>query len=140
MRTLTLIEPAAYWLLRETGTDPDPLAALEASDRSLHGRSVSVDDLKAFLVRAGLSKEAFIGTGVVAACLVDVSRLALYSGSMLSPGVRLDYWLLTAAVLAAFLGALLGNRYLKKVTMRGIQRLVAVMLAGVAVGLIAGVL
>ncbi|MEO7432862.1 MAG: TSUP family transporter, partial [Dokdonella sp.] len=35
----------------------------------------------AFLARAGLSKEAFIGTGVVIACLIDVSRLAVYSAT-----------------------------------------------------------
>ena len=94
----------------------------------------------AFLVRAGLSKEAFIGTGVVVACLVDVSRLALYSGSIFGGAANLDYGLLTAAVLAAFMGAFLGNRYLKKMTMRGIQWVVAVMLFAVAIGLATGLL
>jgi len=94
----------------------------------------------AFLVRAGLSKEAFVGTGVVVACLVDVARLSLYSGSIFGGGAGLDYGLLTAAVLAAFLGAFLGNRYLKKMTMRGVQWVVAVTLFAVAVGLITGLL
>lgn len=94
----------------------------------------------AFLVRTGLSKEAFIGTGVVVACLVDVARLILYSGSIFGGAANLDYGLLTAAVLAAFLGAFLGNRYLKKMTMRGIQWVVAVMLFAVAIGLARGLL
>jgi uncharacterized protein len=94
----------------------------------------------AFLARAGLSKEAFIATGVVIACLIDVSRLGVYSASLAAEAGRLDYGLLSAAVLSAFAGAALGNRYLKKVTMRGIQRTVAVMLALVALGLISGVL
>jgi uncharacterized membrane protein YfcA len=94
----------------------------------------------AFLVRAGLSKEAFIGTGVVVACLVDVSRLALYSGSIFGGAANLDYGLLSAAVLAAFLGAFLGNRYLKKMTMRGVQWVVGVMLFAVAIGLATGLL
>ncbi|MCU0705575.1 MAG: sulfite exporter TauE/SafE family protein [Fimbriiglobus sp.] len=94
----------------------------------------------AFLVRAGLSKEAFIGTGVVVACLVDVSRLALYSRPLVAGAADLDYGLLTAAVLTAWLGSVLGNRYLKKITMRGVQRVVAAMLVGVGVGLAAGVL
>ena len=94
----------------------------------------------AFLVRAGLSKEAFIGTGVVVACLVDVSRLTLYSGSIFGGAANLDYGLLTAAVLAAFLGAFLGNRYLKKMSMRGVQWVVAVMLFAVAIGLATGLL
>lgn len=94
----------------------------------------------AFLLRAGLTKEAFIGTGVVVSALVDASRLSLYSGTVFGPVQGLDYGLLTASVVAAFLGAFLGNRYLKKMTMHGIQRVVAVMLFAVAVGLLAGVL
>lgn len=94
----------------------------------------------AFLARAGLGKETFIGTGVVIACLIDLSRLGVYSAALRSEGSRLDYGLLATAVLAAFLGALAGNRYLKKMTMPGIQRIVAVMLAAVALGLVLGLL
>ena len=43
-------------------------------------------------------------------------------------------------VMAAFAGALAGNSYLKKLTMPGIQRVVAVMLAAVALGLVLGLL
>jgi uncharacterized membrane protein YfcA len=94
----------------------------------------------AFLSRAGLTKEAFIGTGVVVACLIDFSRLAIYSSSLASESPRLNYGLLAAAVFAAFLGAALGNSYLKKMTMPGIQRTVAVMLFVVALGLVSGLL
>lgn len=94
----------------------------------------------AFLSRAGLTKEAFIATGVVVACLIDFSRLAIYSTSLSYERAGLDYGLLFAAVLAAFLGAVLGNNYLKKMTMPGIQRMVAVMLFVVALGLVSGVL
>lgn len=94
----------------------------------------------AFLARAGLTKEVFVASGVVIACLIDVSRLGVYSRSLLSQGTRLDYWLLGAAVVSAFAGALLGNRFLKKLTMRGVQRIVAVMLFAVAVGLVCGFL
>jgi uncharacterized membrane protein YfcA len=94
----------------------------------------------AFLVRAGLSKEAFIATGVIVACLVDVSRLLLYSRSMWSQQVEFNYGLVTAAVLAAFAGAILGNRFLKKITMRTIQWIVAAMLVLVSIGLAAGLL
>jgi uncharacterized membrane protein YfcA len=94
----------------------------------------------AFLIRAGLSKEAFIGTGVVIACLIDVARLVEYVPNIMAARAGLDYWMLTVAVLAAFAGALAGNRYLKKMTLDRVQRLVAVMLLLVAIGLIAGVL
>lgn len=92
----------------------------------------------AFLVRAGLAKEEFVATGVVIACLIDASRLGVYARSGSFGGG--DYRLLAAAVLSAFLGAFLGSRYLKKLTMQGIQRLVAAMLAALAVGLMAGIL
>lgn len=94
----------------------------------------------AFLSRAGLTKEAFIATGVVIACLIDFARLIVYSSSLSPDAVRLDYGLLAAAVLAAFAGAALGNHYLGKMTMPGIQRIVAVMLFVVALGLVAGIL
>jgi uncharacterized protein len=93
----------------------------------------------AFLVRAGLSKEAFIGTGVVIAVLIDLPRIAVYSRTALDASA-LDAVVLVPAVLAAFLGAWLGNRHLKKFTLPTIQRLVAVMLVLVALGLISGML
>jgi uncharacterized membrane protein YfcA len=94
----------------------------------------------AFLARAGLTKEAFIATGVVIACLIDVARLAVYSTTLTRHAAHFDYRLLAAAVLAAFAGALLGNRYLRKMTMPTVQRLVAIMLFLMASGLIAGLL
>lgn len=94
----------------------------------------------AFLMRAGLSKEAFIATGVVTAVLVDVSRLGIYTRSLLRVGEALDYPLLAAAILSAFIGALVGNRFLKQLTMPGLQRLVAVSLLAAAMGLMAGAL
>jgi uncharacterized membrane protein YfcA len=88
-----------------------------------------------FLLKAGLSKEGFIATGVVIALMVDIPRLAVYSANMpfLRTGGSLP--LLAAAVLAAFSGAWLGNRLLKRVTLRGIQVLVALMLLGISVAL-----
>lgn len=56
IRTLTVIEPAAFWILRETGHDAARLGQLEANDRSLSGREITIDDLKTFLVRAGLGQ------------------------------------------------------------------------------------
>lgn len=94
----------------------------------------------AFLSRAGLTKEAFIATGVVIACLIDFSRLAIYASLLARESAHFNYGLLAVAVLAALSGAALGNNYLKKMTMPGIQQLVAAMLFVVALGLIAGLL
>ena len=94
----------------------------------------------AFLIRSGLTKEEFVGTGVVIASLIDISRIGVYFKSPSQWSGRLDYWLLTAAVLSAFAGAALGNRFIKKLTMSGVQKIVAAMLVAVAVGLITGAL
>jgi len=94
----------------------------------------------AFLVRAGLDKQAFIATGAMIATLIDVSRLGVYAGLLAREAGRLDPVLLGAAVLAAFAGAALGNRFLHKVTMPAIQRIVAALLLLVALGLVTGLL
>lgn len=94
----------------------------------------------AFLVKAGLTKEAFVATGAAVAFLIDVSRLTVYSRLILKHHGEFDYVLLTAVVICAFLGATVGNRYLPKVTMTGIQSTVAVMLLLVSIGLISGLL
>lgn len=94
----------------------------------------------AFLIRSGLSKEGFIATGVVIACLVDVSRLSIYASHFAAVTWREHGALLLAATLAAFLGAFLGNRLLKKTTLRAIQLLVGVMLVVIALLLGAGMI
>ena len=73
----------------------------------------------AFLARAGLDARVFIGTGVVVAALVDLSRLGVYAGALRNAGPSIDLPLLATAVAAAFAGALLGRRYLAKATMPG---------------------
>jgi len=94
----------------------------------------------AFLARAGLTKEAFIATGVAIAVLIDFSRIGVYAKATIEVGERLDYRLLVAAVLSAFLGAFMGNRYLKKMTMPALQKIVAASLFLVALALIAGLI
>ena len=92
----------------------------------------------AFLLRAGLDKQAFIATGVVIACLIDVSRLGVYSNAIVAHSGSTDWALLAAAVVSAFAGAWLGNRYLQKMTLPGVQQVVALLLFCVAIGLISG--
>lgn len=92
----------------------------------------------AFLVRAGLSKEAFIGTGVVIACMIDVSRLATYATTVDRMDDGLDPTLLAAALLAALLGTSIGNLLFERHTMPWVRRIVAVSLVAASVGLITG--
>ncbi len=92
-----------------------------------------------FLIRAGMSKEAFIATGVMIACIVDISRLSVYFSMMSSTLFSSEGTLLLAAVFSAFAGALAGNKLLKKMTIRSVERFVAVLLMLFAVLLIVGV-
>lgn len=94
----------------------------------------------AFLIKSGLAKETYVATGAAIAFLIDVSRLSVYSRLIVEQRADLDHGLLTAAVIAALLGSLLGNHYLSKATLHGIQGIVAVMLFAVAAGLITGLL
>lgn len=94
----------------------------------------------AFLAKSGLSKDQFVASGAAVAFMVDISRLSVYVPAFLSERATLDYPVLAAAVLAALIGAIVGNRYLKSVTMTGIQIVVATMVFAVAIGLIAGFL
>lgn len=80
----------------------------------------------AFLIRSGLSKEAFIATGIIIACMIDVSRLTVYSGQIIKAHRQLDYVFISMAVLAAFAGAFAGSLLIKKVTLKAIQLIVAV--------------
>lgn len=94
----------------------------------------------AFLIRCGLSKESFIGTGVVVACLVDLIRLGVYAAKFPAAELRVNASLLAAATSAAFLGAWVGSRLMHKVTMRAVQWTVAVMLFAIAAGLASGLI
>jgi len=98
----------------------------------------------AFLIKAGLDKESFIGTNTVSAVVVDVSRLIVYGLAYYTTGIgRLPsdvMGLVLTATLAAFVGAFVGARLIKKVTLRAVQIIVGSMLmvvgAGMAIGLL----
>jgi uncharacterized protein len=94
----------------------------------------------AVLVKTGLDKDAFIGTSVMAAVVVDVARLLVYGAAFYTASFtvleRDSLGLIIAATLAAFTGSFIGRRLLKKVTLRTIQMVVGVMLIllGIALG------
>lgn len=94
----------------------------------------------AFLMKCGLEKESFIATGVVIACIVDISRISVYAAHFAPSGISDNAYLLTAATVSAFTGAFIGKKFLKKVTIRTIQIIVSAMLFGIAVGLGVGLI
>lgn len=93
----------------------------------------------AFLIKSGLSKEAFLGSGVVIACLVDFGRLAVY-GAEFSASTSERNHLLAIVIGSAFAGTWLGNHLAQKTTIRTIQVTVSILVFGIAVGLVLGML
>lgn len=89
------------------------------------------------LTAYGVSKETFLGTGIVIACLVDTVRLAVYGGRVMDE-VTAHGPLVAVAVASAFAGVWVGARLLPRVAMPAIRRLVAVGLIAIAAGLASG--
>lgn len=85
----------------------------------------------------GLTPLSFAATGAVIACAVDLARLAAYGapawGSASGHGA-----LLAVAAASALAGTWLGSRWIRKVTVPFVRRLVAALVAAVAVRLITG--
>jgi len=92
----------------------------------------------AFLIKAGLTKEAYIATGVVIACFIDFTRLSVYASRFAASDLSGNMTLLVSTTLSAIIGAFLGNKLLKKITLKFIQIVVAVMLVVISIALGAG--
>ena len=89
----------------------------------------------AFLIRAGLTKEVYIATTVVISCFVDFTRLSVYATRFTRSGLMENLPLVVIATLSAIAGAIIGNKLLKKVTLKFIQTLVAIMLISISIAL-----
>jgi uncharacterized protein len=94
----------------------------------------------AFLARVGLPRDAFVASGVAIACLIDVSRLGVYSRMFAAHRDAIDGPLLLVAILCACAGALVGRRYLERLTMGAVRHVIAVLLLVMAVAIGTGVL
>jgi len=99
----------------------------------------------AFLIRAGLKKEVFIGTVVFAAVVVDISRLVIYGVTFFSRDFEVlrshgGIELVVTGTLAAFVGAYVGSRLVNKITMRTVQTIVGVLLLLIGVSLGIGII
>lgn len=92
----------------------------------------------AFLIKAGLSKEAFIGTAVVVSTFVDFTRLSVYATRFAQTDLSDNIQLVAIATLSAIAGAYLGNKLLKKITLKFLQVTVAIMLILISLALGAG--
>ena len=77
---------------------------------------------------------------MVVSTFVDFTRLSVYATRFTRAGLQENIPLVISATLAGILGSYLGNRLLKKVTLRFIQTLVAIMLILVSLALGAGLI
>lgn len=94
----------------------------------------------AFLLKSGLSKEGYIATGVVIASLVDFTRLAVYATRFTEANLTSNIPLVIAATISAIAGAYIGKKLLKKITLKFIQTLVAIMLILISIALGTGLI
>lgn len=94
----------------------------------------------AFLVQTSLSEQAFVATNAAIAAMVDTTRLIMYGITFDMMIVSQHSGLVITACVASFIGVFLGAELLKKITIRLIQRLVAVMMYTLGLLLCAGVI
>lgn len=99
----------------------------------------------AFLLRSLNDETKFIGTGVVCAVVVDISRLIVYGTLLFGGAVDTivesgGLNLMGVAMITAFLGSFLGSRLMKKVKMHHVRNLVGVMLLVLALLLGSGII
>lgn len=99
----------------------------------------------AFLVKTGVSTQAFVGTNAVIGFMVDMARIATYAVMFLAAETKspigFDQWpLILAGILAAFTGIMIGKRALTKITMKSIQGLAGFLLLAIALALGSGII
>ena len=98
----------------------------------------------AFLAKAGLDTNGFVGSNAAIGFLVDLTRISVYVSLFSAAGGKVGdftgWGLVLTGAISAFCGVLLGKRYLHKVTMTSVQTLVGVLLFGVGTDLVIGVL
>lgn len=93
-----------------------------------------------FLLKAGLSKDQFIATGIIIAVIVDITRLSVYGATFLKAEIINNLNLLAVAVFCAFLGSYLARKFMHKVTIEAVRVIIAVLLFVIALGLIIGII
>ncbi len=84
-----------------------------------------------------------MATSVVSAVIVDAVRLVVYGVTFLAEHFAQSQELMIPVVVGiacAFIGAVLGKRLLRKITLRAVQVVVAVMMLLVGGGLAAGLI
>lgn len=133
------IDLIPYFSKLQFGKDKLPLGgALSGFFGGLSGNQGALRS--AFLIKAGLSKEAFVATAAVVSAFVDFTRLTVYATRFTKAGLDDNLTVVISATLAGIIGAYFGNNLLKKVTLKFIQIFVAIMLIIISLALGAGLI
>ncbi len=103
----------------------------------------------AFLAKAGLNKEQFVGTSNAISLCVDLTRIPVYLGLIqigskkaldLREALSEGSMLLVVGISAAFIGAVVGKQLIRKTTIAGVQKLVGVLLFAMGALIISGLI
>lgn len=99
----------------------------------------------AFLAKCGLDAQAFVSTNAILGLMVDLTRITVYATTLVGGGraalsLAGEGPLILTGILAAFMGVMMGKRWVKKVTMVTVQKITGSMLLFIAVLLTAGIL
>ncbi len=133
------IDLVPYFNSLQFGKDKLPIGgALSGFFGGLSGNQGALRS--AFLIRAGLTKESFVATAVVVSTFVDFTRLSIYATRFTTSGLTENLTLVCSATISGIAGAYIGNKLLKKVTLRFLQVTVAIMLIVISIGLASGII
>ena len=88
----------------------------------------------------GLKKEVFIATGIAIALFIDIVRIGKYTNEFGYQHVIDQAPLLSAGIIAAFAGAILGRKLLQKITIGTIKYIVGITMIVLSIGIITGIL
>lgn len=94
----------------------------------------------AFLMKLPITKEQFIASGIFIACCIDISRLSVYSNSNIFNHSSININILVVATLAAFIGAFLGNKLVKKIAIDILHKIVALLIIVFSICMILGII
>lgn len=94
----------------------------------------------AFLTKAGLTKEEFIGTSNAIALIIDLARISVYVKTLDLVALQNEKGLLITGVVFAFTGTYFGKEMLKKTTLKGIQRIVGALLLILGLSFVLGLI
>lgn len=93
-----------------------------------------------FLLKTGLDKDQFIATGIMAAVLVDMSRIYIYGWDIFTHQQEIEWPLILTASLSALVGTHLSAKKFKKITIQTVRTIVSALLIVISLGLISGLL